>query len=350
VVGVALTGCGPRHVATVRPVATPSSTASTTTVRASTTIPAPVPRLVAWNGPVEHLFFHTLVLHPELAFRDDTLGQGFREWFVTSTEFGRILSQLDANGWTLVDLHRVVAGTVRVPAGRRPFVLSVDDVNYYDYSRDRGVGWRLVLDAHGDVKVEDHAYGQVRLSDGDVVPMVDDFVARHPEFSADGAKGVLAVTGYEGVLGERTDETTARDWGASVARASAVAARLRATGWTFASHSWGHLDFTTRPLSTLVRDSERWRREVEPIVGPTDVYVYPFGAQPPLDSPIIAVLRGFGFTIQCGIDIAPREWRTQGVTITERRHVDGVAFDQLASSLRPFFDVASVEDRAARGE
>lgn len=78
------------------------------------------------------------------------------------------------------------------------------------------------------------------------------------------------------------------------------------------------------------------------------MHVYPFGGQPPLTSPIITVLRRFGFTIQCGIDIAPRMWHVDGVTITERRHVDGVAFDQLARSLRPFFDVALVEDRAAR--
>lgn len=223
----------------------------------STRAPRRRVRLVAWHGPVEHLFFHTLVLHPELAFEPDWLGRGFRDWFVTAGEFRRILEQLDANGWTLVDLHRAVAGTVRVPPGRKPFVLSVDDVNYYDYSRPRGVGWKLALDAHGDVKVEDHFGGRVRLRDDDVVPMVDEFVAAHPEFSADGAKGVLTVTGYEGVLGERTNERAAPDWPARVARAKALVRRLRATGWTFASHSWGHLDFEVKPLATRGRADRR---------------------------------------------------------------------------------------------
>ena len=35
--------------------------------------------------------------------------------------------------------------TVRVPAGRRPLVLSEDDVNYYHYFDGRGLAARLVL-------------------------------------------------------------------------------------------------------------------------------------------------------------------------------------------------------------
>ena len=135
------------------------------------------------------------------------------------------------------------------------------------------------------------------------MPIVDEFVARHPEFSADGAKGVLAVTGYEGVLGERVDDRTAPDWPATVKRAKALAARLRATGWTFASHSYAHDDETKISVAKLIHDSKEWQTEDEPIVGPTDVYVYPYGAGFPLDSPQIGVLRDFGFTILCDIDV-----------------------------------------------
>jgi len=202
-------------------VTTPPPPATTTT-----TVP-----LVPWTGSVEHLFFHTLVVRPDLAFGPhDSLAQGLRDYFVTVTEFGRILEQLYANGWTLVDIHRAVAGQVRVPPGRRPFVLSEDDVNYYDYSRLRGVGWRLVLDQAGAVKVELRDASGTHVTGEDLIPMVDDFVARHPLFSADGAKGVIAVTGYEGVFGERVQDATAPDVADRVTRAKAIADRLRATG------------------------------------------------------------------------------------------------------------------------
>jgi hypothetical protein len=305
--------------------------------------------LVPWSGPVEHLFFHTLVIHPELAFTHDRLAQGFRDFFVTVDELRSILEQLDANGWTLVDIHRAANGTVRVPAGRRPFVLSEDDVNYYDYSRLRGLGWRLVLDDRGEVKVETRDDAGVHITDDDLVPLVDEFIVGHPEFSADGAKGVIAVTGYEGVFGERVNDTASPDWSASVARATAIADRLRRTGWTIASHSYGHIDFARDSIKTLERDTTKWKTIIEPIVRPTDVFIYPFGAEPPITSPVVSMLRDNGFTIICDIDIVPRITRANGVILMARRHIDGLALRQQARRLAPMFDATTVEDRTARG-
>jgi hypothetical protein len=307
----------------------------------STSVPS-TPALVAWNGPVEHLFFHTLVIRPELAFTADRVGQGFRDYFVTVREFTAILGQLHSNGWTLVDVHDAVAGTVRVPLGRKPFVLSVDDVNYYDDTRPLGLGRRLALDASGDVKVEVLAGARTRLTGDDIVPIVDRFVANHPAFSVGGAKGILAVTGYEGVLGERLDDA------ASVERALRLVRRLHATGWTFASHSFGHLDVARSSTSRLLRDAERWKAEIEPIVGTTDLFVYPYGAGVPPSSPKAQVLRQFGFTVLCDIDAVARMTTSRGVTVMSRRHIDGVAFRDGRARLAPFFDVAEVEDRTAR--
>ena len=44
------------------------------TIRAAAAHTPPV-HLVRWHGPVEHLFFHTLVIHPRQAFRHDALGR-----------------------------------------------------------------------------------------------------------------------------------------------------------------------------------------------------------------------------------------------------------------------------------
>lgn len=310
--------------------------------------PSPAQPLVPWTGPVEHLFFHTLVIRPELAFTSDRLGRGFRDYFVTVGEFQAILGQLYANGWTLVDIHRAVSGTVEVPPGRKPLVLSEDDVNYYDYSRPRGLGWRLVLDAAGDVQVEVRDDRGTRVTDEDLIPLVDEYVASHPLFSADGAKGVIALTGYEGLFGERVNDPTAPGYAASVARATAIADRLRATGWTLASHSYGHIDLTRETLAGSARDTQRWLAEATPIIGPTDVYVYPFGAAPRPGSAAFAMLRDAGFTIQCDIGPTPRLVHLDGVSVMSRRHIDGIAFAQQAKGLAPFFDVARVIDRAAR--
>ena len=344
----ALLGCTPGRPDSIThrrsasaPITAPVTTSSTATTQTMV-------RLVPWTGPVEHLFFHTLVIRPELAFTRDRLGQGFRDYFVTVGEFKSILNELYANDWTLVDIHRAEAGGVDVPPGRKPLVISEDDVNYYNYERGRGLGGKLVLDGAGNVAVEERDEHGTRITDNDLIPLVDKFVASHPLFSAGGAKGVLAVTGYEGFFGERTQDTTDPGWPNAVARARAVAARLQTTGWTIASHSWGHIDLTKASLGWAEQDTQRWLTEAAPILRTTDIYVYPFGAAPPPTSPIVEMLHAKGFTVLCDIDITPRMDHVDGVVVMSRRHIDGIAFTDQVKALAPFFAVTNVEDTISR--
>jgi hypothetical protein len=301
--------------------------------------PAVVP-LVPWHGPVEQIFFHTLVVRPDLAFTDDVLGRSFADYSVTTGEFRRILESLWRRGWTLVDLHRVATGTVRVPRGRRPLVLAEDDVNYYDYTRLRGQPWRLVVD--GDrvrVELRDLDGTRPRVTDDDLIPMVDNFVAQHPDFSADGAKGVLALTGYEGLFGERLEPADPP----AAARVTQLASTLRASGWTLASHTYGHIHLEKDSLAVIARDTERWRALAEPLIGKTDVLVYPYGGRPVRGA--AELLAQAGYRIQCDIDIVARTQEQGGYVVISRRHIDGLAFD-VPSRLAPFFDVRSVREPA----
>jgi hypothetical protein len=336
-------------------VAAPATTAATAPEPSppATVSPAPEPaprrRLVRWRGPVEHLFFHPLVQDPRRTFHGSE-GQGFRDYFVTVREFRRILAALERHRYVLVDIERAVSGRLRVPRGRKPLVISVDDLNYYDYMRRTGPAFRLALAPDGGVAVElrDRRGRHPRLSHArEIVPILDRFVVAHPDFSLNGAKGVIALTGYEGVLGERTNEFGARDIAARRRRARAVVARMRATGWRFASHSWGHIDLSRSSTARIAADAARWRRDVEPITGPTDIYVYPFGA-PPSDAARTMLHATFGFRVFCPIDVRAFTTRIGAVVVMARRHVDGLAFTGQRANLLPMFDVRRVIDRAAR--
>lgn len=328
-------GCTPDD----SPIASDAESASPTVPVASdpsTTVPAVEPvepvRMVRWHGPVEALFVHPLILRPKLAFNGDAQSQGFLDYFITAREFRALLEQLWQNGWTLVDVHKAAAGTVRVPEGRKPLVLYEDDANYYRYFRGRGLARRLVLDGSGQVRAE---LPDGSLSSVDVVPMVDAAVEAHPELSADGAKGVLALTGFEGLLGEREAYRPAVR-----ARLARLADRLRSTGWTFASHTNGHIDLSTATEAEVREDAEKWRAQAD-VLGPVDVLVYPYGARP--GPAALRTLVALGFPIQIDIDIRARTRRTGGATVMSRRHVDGLAFDAPARQ-RPFYDVAAVRD------
>jgi hypothetical protein len=321
----------PVTVPTTSPTSPPTTSATSSSTTGSTS------GLVRWHGPVEGLFFHPLVLRPRLAFRDDRLGHGFQDYFVTAREFRAILDQLWRNGWTLVDAHRAATGHVWVPVGRKPLVLSEDDVNYYRYFEGHGLARRLVLDSHGAVLAEVRDRNGTHLSTQDLVPLVEAEVSRHPEFSAQGAKGVLAETGYEGLFGEhRLDAPAAR------ARVSALAGRLRETGWTLASHTYGHIDLTHTSLAGIRADTLRWQRLAEPLLGRVDVLIYPFGARP--TSAGVRLLREEGYRVQLDIDVRARRVLEHGVVVMSRWHVDGLAFDGHPRELRPFFDVGQVRD------
>jgi hypothetical protein len=311
----------------------------------STTLPGE-----AWTGPVEHIFFHPLVRRPDLAFARTRLGKGYRDYFVTVTEFARILDQLYRNQWILVDMHQAVNGQLVVPTGKKPLVISVDDLNFYQYMRDNGGSWRLVLDG-GRVRVEVHDpdTGVGSVTDEEIVPMLDLFVRAHPDFSLNGAKGVIALTGYQGVLGERVDTDDIAADEAAKARAAAVAATMKVTGWLFASHSYGHITVTKRSEAQIRIDANKWKNTVEPIVGPTDIFIFPYGAAPGLNSGRVRMLHEeFGFAIFCDIGGHPAMETRAGLTRFPRRHIDGIAFAQQADDLQPLFDVSTVIDIASR--
>ena len=107
--------------------------------------------LVPYDGVVEHLFFHPVIAYPELAFDGDSKEAGIDDWMVTVSEFNKILDSLYEKGYILVDINsvwseytddsgetRMQRNTLRIPEGRKPLILSIDDPNYYQYMLENG--------------------------------------------------------------------------------------------------------------------------------------------------------------------------------------------------------------------
>ena len=53
---------------------------------------------------------------------------------------------------------------------------------------------------------------------------------------------------------------------------------MKAEGWTFASHTYGHLNAESADLDRLQADHERWVTVNEPILGKVDKIIFAFGA------------------------------------------------------------------------
>lgn len=260
---------------------------------------------------VTHIFYHSLVVDPERGFAgDDSLAAGFKQWMTTVDEFNKITQAMYDNGYVLVRLRDLVTQTtdangnvhfvpnteLKLPQGKKAFVMSMDDLSYYHSYDGRGIASKLVLDENGKPTCEYvQADGTTVTGAYDYFPLLDQFIAEHPDASYKGAKGMIALTGYNGILGYRTDiayktrENLTSDqqawldahpdfnWDNECAEAKKVADAIKADGWEFASHTWGHIRIGDASLERIQTDTEKWRTYVEPLVGPTDTIIFAHG-------------------------------------------------------------------------
>lgn len=313
---------------------------------------------IPYEEPVRHIFFHSLIVDTALAFDGDHMSNGYNYWMTTADEFKAILEQLYENDFVLIDIHELcreetdengnitlTGNAPLVPEGKKPLVLSVDDVNYYEYMEKDGFARKLLLDENGDVKnLYIDADGNELIGDYDVVPILDSFVKEHPDFSLRGNKGVIALTGYEGTMGYRTNDTESPTYAQDKQDAMAVAKRMKETGWQFAVHGWGHRHTAKISYESLVEDTTRWKAEVGSIVGDTDIYIYPYGEEVDYPSNKLTYLLEEGYRYFCGV------WTKAFVSVKDtyvrqsRCNLDGFNMITRPGSFDDLIDASRVLD------
>ena len=328
---------------------------------------------------ITHVFFHTLIKDTSKAFDGDTDSDGYNQYMTTIDEFNKIIQSMYDKGYVMVSPHDMATvnedgtmsrGSIMLPPGKIPFVLSQDDVSYYHYMDGDGFASKLVVDENGDVKneyIEDD--GSVSTGDYDMVPLIDTFVKEHPDFSYHGRKGILAMTGYDGVLGYRTDiayktgknlqddqkkflrDHPDFDYKQEVKNAKKVAAAMKAEGWEFASHTWGHKNVASTSLKDLKRDTKKWKKYVAPVLGKTDMIIFAFGADIgswegySSDNAKYEFYKSQGYRYFCNVDSSQ-----YFVQITDdyfrqgRRNLDGYRMYYNPEMLSDLFDVSEVWD------
>lgn len=251
---------------------------------------------------VLHLSFGSLIADTEAAFgqEDRQAALSMDQGHLTVDEFNQVLQQLYDQGYILVGLHdlavwdeesgQMQAQTLRLPSGKKPLLLSQANVNYDLSLTGQGCASAIVLDDSGKIQARlDKADGTSQTGDYDVIPCVDTFVEAHPDFSYNGARGVLSFSGYNGVLGYRTDESLGStennkyaskygvfDTASETEAAKPVIEALRAEGWEFASGGYGNISYA-QDLETIQSDMELWQTRVKPLLGDVDILMFPEG-------------------------------------------------------------------------
>lgn len=341
---------------------------------------------------VTHVFYHSLVVDPELCFANqdtDTQAVGNNQWMTTIDEFNKITQSMYDKGYVLVDLHDLVTetrdesgevhfekGTIMLPPDKKAFVLSIDDLSYYHSYDGYGYASKMVVDENGKPKCEYiQRDGTTVVGDYDVVPLMDKFIEEHPDAAYKGARGTIALTGYNGVLGYRTDisyQTVPEDIDADKkkwleehpdfdleterANAKKVADAMKAEGWKFASHTWGHLRVGSISLERLQNDTVKWKENVEPVVGAVDTIIFAHGEDLAgwnegytADNAKFNYLKQQGFNYFCNVDSKQYSVQIRDNYVRQgRRNLDGyrIYYNAIGEmdSVSDLFDAAEVID------
>ncbi len=335
---------------------------------------------------ITHIFFHSLIVDPSRAFDGDKEEKGYNLYMVTIPEFKAILQSMYDRGYVLVSPYdiayevvddtgaRFEYGNIRLPAGKTPFLMSQDDVNYYGYMIGSGHGKdetpvfastdgdgfasRIVIGEDGFPTCEYmDINGNVTTGDYDLVPVLESFIQEHPDFSYHGARAILGVTGYEGVFGYRTKPSYEGTIGTEayqkeVEDAKAVAQCLRDHGWILASHSYGHPRYGDIADMNVAVDSDKWESTCESIIGEVDVLLYPNGSDIQgwrynysFDNAKFKALYEDGFRYFFNVDSAI-SWCQVGDNYfrASRRNIDGYRMFHHPEKLEDLFDVSKVFD------
>ena len=253
---------------------------------------------------IPNLSFHSLIVDAQRAFSFPGYESSNRQHYITTTEFSNILQKLYENNYILVGLDDIytteiaadgstiyTAKTLRLPMGKKPIMLTQTNVNYYTYLSDTdsdkitdaggaGFATKLVVGTDGSVDCEYmDADGKIHVGAYDLIPILDDFIDAHPDFSFNGAKAIISVTGYDGIFGYRTNPEAESYFGTAVydqavSDAASVANALKESGYELACYTYNNTGYGNLSAEELQQDVDAWLTHVASVIGQTDILVY----------------------------------------------------------------------------
>ena len=339
-------------------------------------------QLVEHKDPslIPNLSFHVLIADPDRAFADEELGGSYNRNFVTTEEFTKILNNLYTNGYVLVDFDSFVdvstgvdgqthylTKPITLPADKKPVMITETLVNYFGYMVDSngdgvadaggdGFASRLIVDTNGDIKAEYvDVNSTTHVGNYDLVPILEDFIKEHPEFSYRGARATLAVTGSEGIFGYRINSAYIASNGQAyydeqVAGAKEVVQALRDKGYRIACFTYDNVAYGQLSANQITADLQEWTAQITPVLGNVDTLVYARTSDiQDYSGPVFNVLYTSGFRYFVSNGTAPWAEVKDTYVHQDRLMVTGNSMAWYSNQFSGMFDCAAILDVQRRG-
>jgi len=292
---------------------------------------------------VPNLSVNMLIADLDRALSYQEYGDRLNRNYLTCDEFRKVLQGLYDNGYMLISIYDAVgkttaadgtvslqSGRIYLPEGKKPIILTQTGTNYFTYLVDgdgdgladkdgAGFASRLIVDANGNLTNEMvDAAGNTVTGSFDFIPILEEFIAEHPDFSYKGARATIAVTGYDGLFGYRTDPETAEKIGQDyyeqqLSDVKPVIQAIRDKGYDLACYTYDLATYGEMELEEIQADMNLWNAEVAPLLGDVDILVYPngsdiLGKEAKYSGNVYDYLRSQGFCYFIGQESTTRAW------------------------------------------
>lgn len=327
--------------------------------------------LELYQGEIVHLFTHCLLAYPSVALSSSNpMRKDYDRDCITPDEFLSILQNLYDRDYILIDINKTFKeenGVVKkaemyLPKGKKPLIFSFDDVNYDSKKIGKGMVDKLIV-KDGEIFASTKINGKEEIkNDNEFVCILESFVEKNPDFSFQGARGTLCLTGFDGVLGYRTSSRNKVNRKEEIAKAKKVVKVLKDKGWNFACHSFGHYHMKKISFEKFEEEVNLWNLEVKPIIGETALYVYPYGEWEIYDdeynfSKKHKLLLQNGFKLFCGVGIqnfysfVPYQTKDKPKSLfMDRKPIDGFTLRNKKAQLSSLFCADEVLDLVHRSK
>ena len=261
-----------------------------------------------YRGKIECICVRSLIADTEVAF-SGRYHSSNTNLHLTAKEFEKILENLYQRGYVLVDVEDLIDQSdptfllernLKVPKGKKPLIVVIEDLQYGVADYKCGTCRRLVLNDENQVcgEYQNNAGETVVSRTAEAIGLLDVFVEKHPDFTYDGAKGIISVSGHEACFGYVVAAGELEDRNAALSAANLpqltgitnddidfardkvmeIKNVLADNGWKFASCTYSYIeDCRNTEKQVLIDDFVKWQDQIGTLFGEVHILVYPNG-------------------------------------------------------------------------
>ena len=244
--------------------------------------------LIEYTGEIEFLSFNTLIAFPDKIFNtnNSSLEEKFDTEKITPNEFKNILTELYLNNYILISTNEIFTqnktsifkNKIHLPKSKKPIILSFDNVTYKSNYQNIGSIDKIIIDRNDNIATYSTKKSiQDRINyDNEFIVILENFIKEHPSFSFNGARGIIFLTGENGILGYNTNHKNASGK-IEQKRASKIIKKLSSLGWEFGSNNYTYSLQQNLTDLEFAKNISLWNNEVKGIINDTNLFALPHG-------------------------------------------------------------------------